>query len=281
FDYDYLIIASGSETNFYGNENLRQNAYKVDNLEDVAKLINVIKSKDFSTYFICGGGYTGIEVATNLSVFLKRLRKKNRRVIIVEHAPSILGPLPEWMKEYTLNNLKKLDIEVFLNNSVEKVERGSVFIYGGKIFEKALLIWAAGVKTAPFIQNMNTEKNPQGRIKVNSFLRLKHNCFVVGDAAYFSDKKSFLRMAVMFSIYEGRCAAENILRSIEGKEPKSYKPLDLGYVIPMANNKSCGVILGLKLKGFIPTVLHFVMCSYRSYGIRNKLGLLLNFIKGI
>ena len=276
FDYDYLIIASGSETNFYGNENLRHNAYKIDSVEDVAKLINIIKAKDFSNYFICGGGYTGVEVATNLKLCLKKLKKRNRRVILVEHAPSILGPLPEWMKEYVRNNLRKLDIEVFLNTSIERVEMGSVFANGNKIFDNAFLIWAAGVKTAPFIQSINAEKNPQGRIKVNSFLRLKHNCFVAGDAAYFADKKSFLRMAVMFSIYEGRIAAENVLRSIEGRQLKAYKPMDLGYIIPMANNRSCGVVLGFKLKGFIPTVLHFIMCTYRLYGLKNKFGLLRN-----
>ena len=276
FNYDYLIIASGSETNFYGNENLRHNACKIDSVEDVAKVINIIKSKDFSNYFICGGGYTGVEVATNLRLCLKKLKKKDRRIIIVEHASSVLGPLPEWMKEYVKNNLRKLDIDIFLNSSIEKMEAGSVFVYGNKIFDNAFLIWAAGVKTAEFIQNINAEKNPQGRIKVNSFLRLKHNCFIAGDAAYFPDKKSFLRMGVMFSIYEGRIAAENVLRSIEGKKLKAYKPLDLGYIIPIANNKSCGVVLGFKLKGFIPTVLHFIMCTYRLYGLKNKFGLLRN-----
>ena len=276
FDYDYLIIASGSETNFYGNENLQHNACKIDSVEDVAKLINIIKAKNFSNYFVCGGGYTGVEVATNLRLCLKKLKKRNRRVILVEHAPSILGPLPEWMKEYVNKNLRKLDIEVFLNSSVERVEMGSVFVYGNKIFDDALLIWAAGVKTAPFIQNINAEKNPQGRLKVNSFLRLKHNCFVAGDAAYFTEKKSFLRMAVMFSIYEGRVAAENVLRSIVGRQLKAYKPVDLGYIIPMANNKSCGVVLGFKLKGFIPTIMHFIMCTYRLRGLKNKFGFLRN-----
>jgi NADH dehydrogenase len=109
---------------------------------------------------------------------------------------------------------------------------------------------------------------------------LKHNCFVAGDTAYFPDKKSFLRMAVMFAIYEGRISAENVLRSIEGRQLKAYKPLDLGYIIPMSNNRSCGVVLGFKLKGFIPTVLHFIMCVYRLRGIKNKLGLLHNFITG-
>jgi len=277
-DYDYLIIASGSETNFYGNENLMHNACKVDSVEDIANIINIIKAKDFNNYFICGGGYTGVEVATNLRLCLRKLKKKNRRIIIVEHAPSILGPLPEWMKEYVKKNLNKLGIDIFLNSSVARVEMGSVLVQGNKIFDNSFLIWAAGVNTASFIKNMNVEKNPQGRIIVNSCLRLKHNCFVAGDAAYFADRKSFLRMAVMFSIYEGRIAAENVLRSINGRRMRAYKPVDMGYIIPMANNKSCGVLLGVKLKGFIPTVLHFIMCVYRLPGLKNKFGFFRNLI---
>ena len=80
----------------------------------------------------------------------------------------------------------------------------------------------------------------------------------------------------MFSIYEGRVAAENVLRSIVGRQLKAYKPVDLGYIIPMANNKSCGVVLGFKLKGFIPTIMHFIMCTYRLRGLKNKFGFLRN-----
>jgi len=279
--YDYLIIASGTETNFYDNENLENNAFKVDSVQDISVLLSVLKNKNFNNYLICGGGYTGVELATNLRKFLRGNRKKDKRIILVERAPSILGPLPEWMKKYTLENLRRLNIEIFTGTSVERSELGGVALYGGRIFENSLLIWAAGVKTASFIQKIDADKNPQGRLNVNSHLRLRQNCFVIGDAAYFAVKQSYLRMAVQFSIYEGALAGENVLRSIKGKELKDYRPLDLGYIIPMANNRSCGLVLGMKLKGFIPTLMHFFMCIYRSYGARNKLRLFFNFLKGL
>jgi len=272
-NYDYLVIASGSETNFYGNENIKQNALTLDSVDDVKKIINTLGQNAFDNFIIGGGGYTGIEVATNLRVYLNKV-KINSKIIIVERAPGILGPLPEWMKNYVSANLKELNIEACLNCTIEKIEGRNVNISGARTFNNALVVWAAGVKTAGFIQNLKLEKNPQGRIKVDEYLRINDNCFAAGDAALFNYKESSLRMAVQFAMTEGECVALNIVNSIKDRKLKKFIPQDLGYIIPMANNRSCGTILRLNLKGFLPTVLHFIMCIYRSYGVKNKLGII-------
>ena len=278
-NYDYLIISSGSETNFYGNENIRNNAYKLDGVEDAQALTIVLKENNFENYIISGGGYTGIEVATNLRVFLQKTNKIGR-IIIVERAPAILGPLPEWMKKYVADNLRKLNIDILVNSAVEKIEGNKAYLSEGRILNKVMVIWAAGVKTAKFIQDLNVEKNPQGRIKVDECLRLNDTCFVIGDAANFGHEKIFLRMAVQFAIFEGDRTALNIIRSIKGLPLQKYQPVDLGYIIPMANNHSCGQVFGIKFKGLLPTIFHFIMCIYRSYGMRNKAGIIKNLITG-
>lgn len=279
FNYDYVIIASGSETNFYGNSNIMENALKLDDCCDAKKIIEKLKIRDYANYIIGGGGYTGVELATNLRVFLNK-NKKSGKIIIIERAPEILGPLPEWMKKYVNENFKKLDIEVFTNSSIERIENARVYISRRPMLNNSVVIWAAGVKTSSFIQNLKAEKNPQGRIKVDEYLKLNDTCFVIGDTAYCSYKNAYLRMAVQFAIAQGACAARNIINSINGRGPKKYKPIDLGYIIPMANNRSCGNIFGINLKGFLPTMFHFIMCIYRSYGLKNKLGIVKNLIKG-
>jgi len=278
FGYDYVIVASGSQTNFYGNDNIKGSAYKLDSVADASKISAVIRERQFDNFIIAGGGYTGIEVATNLARFFSRERNKN--IILVERAGSILGPLSAWMKEYTAANLRKLRIEPILNASIERIDGENVYISGARAFNRAIVIWAAGVRTAKFIQDLNCEKSPQGRIRVDKYLKLNDSCFVAGDAADFFFRGNYLRMAVQFAILEGYCAAENVLRSIKGKGLKEYRPLDLGYIIPMANNKSCGVIFGINLKGFLPTLMHFMMCVFRSYGLKNKIGIIKNLIKG-
>ena len=277
--YDYLLIASGSETNFYSNENIRQNAFKMDGAADASRLRGVLKAKIFSTYIIAGGGYTGIEVATNLRLF-SRKNKKEAAIVIIERAPQILGPLAQWMKDYVAGNLKYLNIEVLTDTSIERIEENMVYASRGRAFENALVVWAAGVKTGTFIQDLKLEKNPQGRIKVDEYLKINDSCFVAGDAAYFARKNIYLRMAVQFAIVQGEIAARNIMNSIKGRNLVKYRPLDLGYIIPMANNRSCGRILFINMKGLLPTIFHFIMCIYRSRGLRNKKGILQGLITG-
>lgn len=278
-NYDYLIIACGSETNFYGNENIRKYAYKLDNARDAELILRALENNKLDSYIIAGGGYTGIEIATNLRAYFEK-RAKDKRIIIVERAPTILGPLPQWLKDYVLANLKELNIELYLNTVIEKIEGGRILLSSQNAFEKPMLIWAAGVKIPDFTQSLRLEKTNQGRLKVDQFLKLRNNCFIIGDAANFIYAEKPLRMAVQFAIFQGRLAARNIINSIEGVPLKEYEPLDLGYIIPMANNKSCGRVFGLDLKGRLPTIFHFLMCIYRSYGLRNRWGIIKDLIKG-
>ncbi|MFA5177080.1 MAG: FAD-dependent oxidoreductase [Candidatus Omnitrophota bacterium] len=267
--YDFLLIASGSETNFYGNDEIRKTAFKLDNAQDAASLRRALDEKDYDSYLVVGGGYTGIEVATNIRVYLKK-RKVDKRIVVIERAPSILGPLPEWTKSYVLANLKRLGIEVLTNTSIEKVAG----------FANPMLIWAAGVRTSDFIQNLNVGKNSQGRLKTDEYLRVNDSCLAAGDAAYFSHKNNFLRMAVQFAIMQGSCAAGNIIRQARGKSLAKYKPVDLGLIIPLANNQACGIILGINMRGCLPVLFHYIMCVYRTYGFRNKLGIVKDLITG-
>jgi NADH:ubiquinone reductase (H+-translocating) len=267
FHYDYLIIASGSETNFYGNEEIRSRAYKLDDAQDAQRLVEALEGHSFESFQIAGGGYTGIEIATNLSVYLKR-NQKQATITIVERAPSILGPLPSWMKEYVLENLARLDIKVQTDTVVDKVDA------------RSMLIWAAGVKTAGFLQELECEKNPQGRVRVDEYLRLNENCFIIGDAANFAYNNINLRMAVQFAIAQASVAVSNILRK-ENKRPlKKFVPRDMGYLVPMANDRACGVALGRNLRGRAAIALHYFMCLYRAYGFKNKWGIMRALLSG-
>jgi NADH dehydrogenase len=279
YAYDFLVVASGSQTNFFGNQEIQDRAYALNSVEDVKKIQEALASDRFENFVICGGGYTGVEVATNLWRYFKK-NGLTRKIIIVERAPAILGSLPEWMKLYAQDNLKGMGIDILVNSSVGDIKEDRVAVSGGRVFTKAMLIWVAGVRTADFIQRLSIEKNPQGRIVVDEHLRFDQNCFCAGDTAYFGGKNNALRMAVQFSITEGDRAAVNIIRSIKNLPLKKFKPLDLGYIIPMANNRSCGRVFGLNVKGLFSTLLHFAMCIYRSPGPKNRLGLITDLLKG-
>ena len=271
--YDFLVIACGSETNFYNNPLIQNNVFKLDNVEDARRIFESVEGAGFDNFVISGGGYTGVEIATNLRAILNK-ENRGSRVIIVEKGASILGPLPQWMKDYCLDNFKRLNIEVLASSAIEKIEADKILITGQNELGKAMLIWAAGVKIPDFTKTISVEKNPQGRMKVDEYLRARDNCFVLGDSAQVVSKAGPLRMGVQFSINQGISAAKNIRRLLCSRPLKKYNPVDLGYIIPMANNRSCGHIMGMDLKGRLPTLMHYLMCIYRSFGIKNRLGII-------
>jgi NADH dehydrogenase len=278
-NYDYLLIASGSQTNFYAHEVLRGHAYTLDYIVDVERIKNDLEQRRFDIFAIIGGGYTGIEVATNLQQHFNKYRRY-QRIIIVERTSSLLGPLPMWIKKYVYRNLRALNIEVMLNSEVERIEDRKIVLSGGVELGGAMLIWTAGVKTDDFTFNLPFEKGPQRRLKVDEYLRVDEHCFAVGDVANVIGKGKPLRMAVQFAIAQGRVAARNIMSTIEGKPLRNYRPVDLGYLIPMANNSSCGVVFGIPVIGWLATLLHYCMCVYRAPGMRNKAAILYDLLGG-
>ncbi len=118
--YDYLIMASGTETNFYGNNEIRQYAYKLDDTKDAELIGEMLQKKDFDYYIISGAGYTGIEIATALRAYLRK-KSQDKPILIVEKSTGILWSLPDWIKNYTLKNLGELNIRVLLNSAIIKV----------------------------------------------------------------------------------------------------------------------------------------------------------------
>ncbi|MCM8773884.1 MAG: FAD-dependent oxidoreductase [Candidatus Omnitrophica bacterium] len=275
--YDYLIVASGSEPNFYGNNELKKLVYTINNIKDIKTIKEKLK-ENFKNVVIIGAGYTGIEIATNIKIYLNKYNKE-AKVILIEKGDTILPALPTWIKKYVEKKLKDMDILIYTNSQIKRLDKNLIEINPSHLFDNALIIWSAGVKTASFIDNLNLEKNNQGRIKVNRFLQINNNSFAIGDAALFIHKDVSLRMAVQFAISQANCVAYNIISLIKNKKLKKFIPHDLGYIIPMANNFSCGIILGVKVKGIIPTIMHFIMCIYRTNGIKNKICIIQSLFK--
>ncbi|MBU1125293.1 MAG: FAD-dependent oxidoreductase, partial [Candidatus Omnitrophica bacterium] len=140
--YEYLVIACGSQTNFYGNENIAESALTLDNADDARRLQKTLTRGNFDTILIAGAGYTGIEAATSLRRW-SQSRSKRQKIVIIERAPDILGPLPVWMKEYVKANLVRLDISCVPGSTIERIEGRRVFLSAGKVFEDSLVIWGA------------------------------------------------------------------------------------------------------------------------------------------
>lgn len=267
--YDYLLIALGSETDFYGDKEMSDNALRMDNAAEAVEIRRAVCCGRYENYIISGGGYTGIELATNIKLLLKK-EKSDKKVMIIEKSASLLGSLPAWMSHYATVQLDKLGIDHFTYSTIEKVSGDSAFLSDGRKISGARVLWAGGVKTPDPVRELAVKKTIQGRLISDEYLRIASNVFVAGDCAAFED----LRMAVRFAIQQGRVAAENICRSIKHRELKRYRPFDWGYVVPFANNASCGIFIGFNVKGLLGIIGHYFLCFWLSCGIKNRLGLL-------
>jgi NADH dehydrogenase FAD-containing subunit len=124
------------------------------------------------------------------------------------------------------------------------------------------------------VRRLPCEQDSQGRLKVDRTLSFTEGAFAAGDAAAFVKKGRALRMAVQFSLNEGHLAAENVLRLCAGrKKLKMYRPVDMGYLVPMANFCACGTVLRVPVLGLAGWLLHYTMCIYRSLTLRHRLGI--------
>ncbi|MDD5677025.1 MAG: FAD-dependent oxidoreductase [Kiritimatiellae bacterium] len=268
--YDALIMAAGSEPNYFGNQAARQAALPLNTARDAGLLAQKLQEGRFKTCVIIGGGYTGVEIATHVWRRLRAAREA-KAIVIVEAASSILGALPDWMKRYTLKTLDTLQIAHFENCRLAGIDNGGVRLSNGRVFNPALLVWAAGVQAPACVRSSPFARGAQERIRVDAFLRARDDVFVIGDAAAVMARGHPLRMSVQFAIAQGACAAANALRHLRGARLRPYRPLDPGFVLPMAHGRSCGTVLGVRVRGRLPTFLHYGMCAWRLPGLAQKI----------
>ncbi len=277
-NFEYLIIASGSKTNFYGNESAARSCYRLDTVRDAVKIRDDLlerAARGKTNVLVVGAGYTGIEIACNAHYLLKD-RGLDYKITLLEKGREILPSIPGWIKEATLKELEKMDISVLTQDVMSSFEGDEALLASGAKISDAFCIWSAGVSTPDYIQKLPFEQE-NTRIRVNNNLVPEGvssgNVFIAGNAACFIDRTTGkpLRMAVMFSIEQGKIAARNVIKSIL-KEPLSeYNPLDLGFFIPIANGNAFGSVLGMKLGGRPGYFLHYLMCVYRSEPEKRKL----------
>jgi len=275
--YDYLVLASGAETNFRGDQMIINNSLKLATADDALLIKEKALNSTIENIVISGGGYTGVEIATNVYKLLKE-HQLRKNVVLVEYAKSILNSLPVSLQEYVRQDLNAMGIKCLTADQIMEINNGEIILKSKTAYKNSLLIWAAGITTAEYIKTLNFEKDTLGRLFVNEQMMLNNNIFVLGDCANFKYKEKVLRPSVRFAITEASTAAQNLVNLIKNKPLKHYKPLDLGYIVPLGNGRGSGYALGLKIQGRLAITMHYLLSVWFSASWKNRLGLILNLI---
>lgn len=273
YSYDRLLIASGTVTDFYGMDAVARESIVVEDSQDATRIKQEALNPRRRNIVVVGGSYTGVEVATQLWRLLRK-RGVSKGVTIVEITSALCQMIPPDFQAYVAETTRAMGIDVQYETSVKQYTGNTTELGNGRRYPRSALVWTAGKQTCDFVRNLPHEQTKGGRLIVDPHLRIRNDCYVAGDAAAFMVEGRPHRPAVQFSISQGETAAQNILRGLGDRPLQAFRLLDLGYVVPLANHRGGGVILGRRFAGRIPSLLHYMMCVYRSWGFQNRLGLL-------
>ena len=182
------------------------------------------------------------------------------------------------MRDWARELMDGFGVAVRTGVTVDRFDEGGVTLTDGTRKAPAAVIWGAGVTPGEAVADWESPRTKSGRLKVDEHLRAagRERVFVAGDLGgpTAGGGGEPLRMGVQFSLMAGRQAAINVLRALHGEPLERFDPRDLGYIVPLAPGAGAGDILGWALHGRVPQMLHYLMCSFRSWGWANRLGVL-------
>lgn len=289
YEYDYVVIACGSEPAFFGIEGMEEHAFTLWSLED-AKTIhshilrcfeiasgesNIEKRRALLTFVVGGGGFTGIEMVGELIHWFRILSKeykipeKEVRLIVVEAMDKILAVLDSSLIEKSLRYLSGNGVEVLTNSPIIKVTKDSLHLRSGDVIKNHTLIWTGGVKANGFVEGLNLQKaeRGRGRIEVNEYTQSTQyeDVFVVGDNSFFlqEDGKP-LPLLVESAMQTGTGAAKNIINLLYNKPLEKVKPKLHGTMVSIGRKYAVADTMGSKTSGWIAMFIkHIVNIHYQ------------------
>lgn len=300
--YDYLILAAGGQTNFFGMESVRQNAFFIKDVKSAIATRNHLlslferasreadadKRRAMLTFVIVGGGPTGVEIAGALAELISHVMRKEyreldvreARVLLLEAGEALIVSYPDELRKATLRLLQSKNVEVQFNGRLTDYNGRRATLADGTQIEANTLIWTAGVKAAGIVETLGVEHANSGRVRTGATLQLPNHpeVYVVGDAAYLEDVNGQpLPMLSTVAIQQGDAAAENIRRALKSLPQKPFRYKDPGLLATIGRNAAVAQIWGLSFSGFIAWLIWVGLHIYRIIGFRNRLVVMINW----
>jgi NADH dehydrogenase len=274
FPFDHLLLAVGSETNFFNIPGVRDWAVTMKNLADAALLRNRVVAlleeaslrrdeptqRELLTFVTVGGGFSGAETTGAVNDFLREtarfypsVRPELIRTVLVEGGKHLLPELGEQLGGYAENKLSERGVVVMKGARVTSYDGSVVKLNNGTSISAATLIWTAGAKPGAVIDKLPCEKQG-GRILVDECLAVAKvpGLWAVGDCAAVPDGTGkFYPSTAQHGMREAVVAAKNIARAIGGQPLKPFRYKTIGMLASLGHHTGVAMLFGIKFSGFV------------------------------
>ena len=254
--YDYLVLALGSEANFFGIETDETELMRYK--EDLEEINERLEKKENLEAFIVGGGATGLEAAASLS------ERENVDVTILQAVERLVPQLNEKTSEKALKILENKGVNIKLNEAVEEIDDGEIKT-SNSTYDADLIIWAAGIKKRELLNDLDLSQNDKGLL-VDEYQRVEdeEDIFAVGDNCFYEGKKS----RALYALFESKAAAKNISRNEKGKDLTERKIHYDPILLYMGKHNSILEFKNFSFSGLIPSMIEKIGVEKRYMLLR-------------
>lgn len=304
-NFDYLVVAAGSETNFFGNENIETKGMAMktipqslnlrslilENFEQALLTDDLHEMDALMNFVIVGGGPTGVELAGALAEIKKGILPKDypdldtrrAQINLIQSGERILPAMSEQASRKAEQFLERLGVNVWKNIRVTDYDGNKVTTNTETSFESATLVWAAGVQ-AVSIKGLDAKELlcRGNRLKVNEFHQLEgfQNIFAIGDVAQM-ETETFPHghpMMAQPAIQQGRNLGDNLVRLIDGKPMKPFVYKDKGSMATVGRNKAVVDLPKFRFQGVFAWFVWMFVHLYFLIGFRNRVVVFINWV---
>lgn len=303
-DYDYLVIATGSTSNYFGQTEISQNAMPMKSIPEALNLRSLIlqnleaaiiakdpvKESELLNFVVVGGGPTGVETAGAIAELKKHVLKNDYpeldlnkvNIYLIEGSPELLGAMSVQAQQKSKQFLEELGVTVYTEARVQSYDGQTLSLVDGRKIGAATVVWSAGVKGV-VLDGLNTDAVVRGnRLKVNeiSLIEGYQNIFAIGDvAAMITEETPNGHPGVApAAIQQGKQLAKNLVNLIENKPTEAFKYFDKGAMATVGRNRAVVDINKIRFQGIFAWFTWMFVHLMTLVGFRNKLVVFVNWV---